>query len=83
MHPLEEQDGDEGCPNLNAQRVFAGADEGFHLEVLLERLEEEFDLPALLVDRGNSSGTEGQVWMVSRTISRSLSASQTTMRRRS
>ena len=35
MEPLEEKQGYQGCPNLNAQGVLAGADEAFDLEVLL------------------------------------------------
>jgi len=44
---LEQEQGDERGPDLNLQSVGAGADEGFDAEVLLERFEEQFDLPAL------------------------------------
>ena len=40
----------ERCPNLNLDRVLAGSDERFDLEVLLEHLEKAFDLPASLID---------------------------------
>ncbi len=48
-------DGDEdvdrdGDPDLGLDGVLAGAEEGFDAEMLLDPLEEEFDLPALLVD---------------------------------
>ena len=46
---LEEQDRDECRPDLDLQGVGAGPHEGLDLQVLLERLEEQFDLPALLV----------------------------------
>ena len=39
MEPAQQQQGDEGCPNLDAEGVLAGADEGADLEVLLEGLE--------------------------------------------
>ena len=35
LQELEEQNRDEGCPNLYAQGVLAGADEGFDFQVLL------------------------------------------------
>ena len=41
MHPFEEQDRDQGCPDLDAQRVFAGAYETLHLKVLLQSLKEQ------------------------------------------
>ena len=39
---LENEDGDQCCPNLDAHRVGAGADKGFDLELLLEQFEKEF-----------------------------------------
>src|SRR5580704_11201184 len=60
MQPFEQQEGDQGCPNLDAQGVFAGADEGLHSEILLQRLEKQLDLPALFVDGGNRGGAEFQ-----------------------
>ena len=61
MQPLQQQHGDQRCPNLDAQGVLAGAHEGLDLEVLLERLEEHLDLPALPVDLGDGAGTELRV----------------------
>ena len=58
MQPFEQHHGDEGCPYLDAKGVLGGADEGLDLEVLLERLQEQLDLPALLLDRGDNSGAE-------------------------
>ena len=50
--------GDQGCPNLDAQGVFAGAHEALHFEILLERLEKQLDLPAVLIDGGNGRGAK-------------------------
>ena len=50
MQVSDQQQRQKGCPNLDAQRVFARADEGFDLEVLLERFEKEFDLPVISDD---------------------------------
>jgi hypothetical protein len=60
MQPFEEQQGDQGCPNLNAERILAGADEGLHGQILLHRFEEQFDLPAFFVDGGDRGGAELQ-----------------------
>ena len=35
MEPLEQQQGDQGCPNLNMEGVLGGADEAFDFEILL------------------------------------------------
>lgn len=43
---LEQEQSDQGGPDLNLQGVGAGADESFDAQVLLQRLEEEFNLPA-------------------------------------
>ena len=48
MQPLEQQDSEQGCPNLDTQSVFTGPYKALHFEILLERFEEEFDLPAVL-----------------------------------
>jgi hypothetical protein len=82
MQPFQQEQGDQGCPNLDAECVLAGADEGFHGQVLLERFEKQFNFPALFVDGRDRRGAEFQQ-IGSRTISHSLSASQTTTRRRS
>ena len=52
VHPLEQQNGDQGCPDLNAQDVFAGTDERLDLEVLFESLEERLDFAAIAEDTG-------------------------------
>jgi len=58
MEPLDHQQGDQGCPNLNEKSVFALSDEGFHLQILFQRLEEEFDLPPVLVNRAYRARSE-------------------------
>lgn len=61
MQPLQQKQGEQGCPNLDAQRVLAGADKALDLEVLFERLEEQLDLPALAVDGGQGGGPKLQM----------------------
>ena len=54
----QEQHRDQCRPNLRLDRIRGGADEGLDLQILFDRLEEQFDLPAILVDRGDGAGTE-------------------------
>lgn len=61
VEPAEDEQGDECCPNLDVEGVFAGPDEGFDFEVLLEGLEEEFDLPPVFIDGGDGGGAEFEV----------------------
>ena len=42
-------DSDQGCPNLNQERVLAGPHKTLHFQVLLEGLKKQFNLPAVLV----------------------------------
>jgi len=56
LQVLEQEQGNQGGPDLNLQGVGAGADESLDAEVLLERLEEQFDLPALAVDGSDGGG---------------------------
>ena len=44
VQPFQQEDRDQGCPNLDAQGVFTGAHETLHLEVLFERLEKKLNL---------------------------------------
>jgi hypothetical protein len=41
MQPFQQEQRDQGCPNLNAQRVLAGPDEALHRQVLLQRFKEQ------------------------------------------
>ena len=56
LQVLEQEQGNERGPDLNLQSVGAGADERLDAQVLFERLEEQFDLPALAVDGGDGGG---------------------------
>lgn len=58
LQVTEQQHGDQRRPDLDFHRVGRGADEGLDLQVLLERLEEQFHLPALLVDGGHGGGAQ-------------------------
>lgn len=58
-HELEIRDQQvhaHGHPDLRQHGIARGAEEGFDLQVLLDPFEEQFDLPAVLVDRGEGSG---------------------------
>ena len=61
VQPFQQQHSDQGCPNLDAKRVFTGADKTPDFQVLFQRLEEKFDLPALLVDVPDRRGPEVQM----------------------
>lgn len=61
VEPLEDQEGQEGRPDLNPQGVLGRSDEGLHLQVLFQGLEEELDLPAVTVDRRDRRGAEVEV----------------------
>ena len=43
----------EGASDLRIHRIFADVDETLDAQILLDPLEEQFDLPAALVKRGN------------------------------
>lgn len=50
MEPLYNQQGDKGCLNLDAKGVLGGSDKGLNLQVLFQGIEEDLDLPSLLVE---------------------------------
>jgi hypothetical protein len=60
MKPFEQEQRDQGCPNLDAEGIFAGADEGLHGEILFQGFKEQLDFPAVLEDGGNGGGAEFQ-----------------------
>ena len=65
MQPLFE-DGDEqvnrdGAPDLGAHRVLARAVKGFDAQMLLDPFEEQFDLPAAMIQLRNGQGGRGEV----------------------
>src|SRR5207248_1362002 len=53
-------DGD-GNPDLRLHRILGGAEERFDAKVLLDPFEEEFDLPATAIQRGDSERRQGEV----------------------
>src|SRR6266545_4188032 len=57
----EDEHRDQGRPDLDAESVGGGSDEGLDPQVLLEGLEEQLDLPALLVDRCDRARREVQM----------------------
>ena len=60
LQVLEQEHGDQCCPNLDLEGILARTDKRFHLQVLLQGLEEYLYLPAVLVDGGDSGGAEMQ-----------------------
>ena len=61
MKPSQQQHSDECGPDLNPQRIFGSTDEGFNFEVLFERFEEDFNLPTLSINVGDSGRPEVEV----------------------
>ena len=49
LQETQQQHGDQGDPNLGSHGIGAGTDKGLDLQVLLEGLEEQLDLPAMMV----------------------------------
>jgi hypothetical protein len=41
VQPFQQEQGDQGCPNLDAESVLTGANEGLHGEILLERFKKQ------------------------------------------
>src|SRR6266852_2245897 len=61
LQVLQQQDGDQRRPDLRLQRIGTGTHKSLDPQQLLQRLEEQFDLPALLVDAGDGGGPKLQV----------------------
>ena len=57
----DEQINGDGGPDLGAHRVGRGAVKGFDTQMLLDPLEEEFDLPASPIELGNGQSWHGEV----------------------
>ena len=57
----DEQINGDGAPDLGAHRVGAGAIKGFDAQMLLDPLEEEFDLPTGSIELGDGQGRHGEV----------------------
>ena len=56
MGGAQDEEGDQGDVDLDFHGVFADAEEVFDFEVLLDPFEEQLDLPALFVERGDLFG---------------------------
>src|SRR5438132_7930617 len=61
LQVLQDQQRDQRGPDLNVQGVRGRADEGLHSEVLLQRLEEQLNLPAILIDPRDGGRAQVQV----------------------
>lgn len=57
----DEHVGGHGAPDLRLHRVLAGAQEALDAQVLLDPLEEQLDLPAALVERGDRQRRQRRV----------------------
>ena len=61
VQPLDQQQGDQSCPNLDVKGVLVGSDESLDLQVLLDAFEKKFDFPAVLVNGRDGCGAELKV----------------------
>ena len=61
LQVLHQQHGDQGGPDLRLDRIFGGADKGLDFESLLDRLEEQLNGPAFLVDGGDGGSCQLEV----------------------
>jgi hypothetical protein len=61
LEKAQDQYRNQCCPNLNLDGIGAGPDKGLDLEVLLQMLEEDFNLPAIFVDGGDRAGSQDKV----------------------
>lgn len=59
LQELQQQHREQRDPDLHLHGVHRGPHEGLDLQMLLERFEQEFDLPPLLIEGGDRAG--GQV----------------------
>lgn len=57
----DEHVGGDGAPDLCLHGVLAGAQESLDTQVLLDPFEEQLDLPATFVERGNRQGGQRRV----------------------
>src|SRR5439155_2015075 len=61
LQVLEQQESDQGGPDLDLQGVGAGPHETLHAQVLFQGAEEDFHLPALAVQAAQGGGAQAQV----------------------
>ncbi len=57
----DEQGNRDGAPDLGAHRVLARAVKSFDAQMLLDPFEEQFDLPAAMIQLRNGQGGRGEV----------------------
>jgi hypothetical protein len=57
----DEQVNGDGAPDLGAHGVRAGAIKGFDAQMLLEPFEEQFDLPAAMIELDDGQSRQGEV----------------------
>src|SRR5215813_13454186 len=61
VKPLEQEHGNQSCPNLDVERIGAGTDEAFDFEILFDRFKEHLNLPSVSIDLGDGGGPEIEV----------------------
>src|SRR6267143_1222640 len=61
LQVLEQQESDQGGPDLDLQGVGAGADEALQAQVLFQGAEKDLHLPALAVEASQGGGAEAKV----------------------
>ena len=57
----DEQVNRDGAPDLGAHRVLAHAVKSFDAQMLFDPFEEQFDLPAAMIQLRNGQGRRGEV----------------------
>ncbi len=61
LQEAQQEHGNQSGPDLSLDSIGAGAHKSLDLAELFERLEEQFHLPAVLVDGGNGRGCKFKV----------------------
>ena len=61
MKDLQQEDGNQCCPKLDFECIGRGPHKCLDLQVLLDGLEENLNLPAFLVNGGNGGGSKAKV----------------------
>ena len=61
LQVFEQQQRNQGGPDLRMEGVGRGADKCLHAQILFERFEKELDLPSILVDARDGGGAQCQV----------------------
>jgi hypothetical protein len=58
LEEAKDQHRDQCCPNLDLHGIGTGPNKGLDLQVLLQILEEDLDLPTVFINGGNSRRTQ-------------------------